>query len=81
MYTIVHQHPFDTFNHFLGPLVGWGGANKWVLAILSSISKSLFNFRQAQSSGLRNDSITVRFDVTCVDLGHLLKLYLTHTLP
>ena len=43
----IHTHyrislQFDTFNHLLSPIMGFGGANKWAFAILTYISKLLF---------------------------------------
>ena len=68
----IHTHRrtslhFDTFNHLLSPIMWLGGANKWAFAILTYISKSLFKYGLVWSSHLKNDSTTVRIDVTRVD--------------
>ena len=80
----IHTHHrisphFDTVNHLLSPIMGLGGANKRAFAILTYISKSLFKCGWVWSSHLKNDSTTVRIDVTRVEEGYLLKLYLTYS--
>ena len=45
----IHTHyrislQFDTFNNLLSPIMEFGGANKWAFAILTYISKYIFNY-------------------------------------
>ena len=45
----IHTHyrislQFDSFNHLISLIMGFGGANKWAFAFLTYIDKSLFKY-------------------------------------